>query len=316
MLSTVFAPKTTACGYRIMNHFSIKDVESLTGIKPHTLRIWEQRYGIPLPQRTATNIRYYSDQDIKYLLNVAMLNRQGYKISKIAKMSKEEAENIILEMTSNTSDQSIYIDSLIKAMFALNEEQFDQTLSANISSVGIEETFKQVIFPFLHRIGILWQAGSVNPSYEHFITHLIRQKLFVAMDEQKKVSHKDTSKFILFLPPHETHDIGLLFANYLIRARGFHTSYLGPNLPMNDISSVMSIYKADYILTVLTTAITAQTPLQIAHKLTADFPTTKILIAGSQVPHTHINFPAKVKLLFSLNDLVYLLDQLKLNQEH
>ena len=294
-----------------MNHFSIKDVEALTGIKPHTLRIWEQRYGIPQPKRTATNIRYYDDEDIKLLLSVAMLNRQGHKISKITKMQREELDNLVMELTLNASDNLIQIESLTKAMFNLDEIAFEKILSSNILQFGLENTFLSLVFPFLARVGVMWQTGSINPAYEHFITNLIRQKLFVAVDSQPKNQQADSRKFLLFLPAHEPHEIGLLFANYLIRSRGHHTSYLGPNLPMDDLNPVMSIYKANYVLTVLTSAISSQSPIHVANKLSSDFPQATILLAGSQIFQANINFPKNVKLLHSMRDLIDLLESLR-----
>ncbi len=299
-----------------MTNFSIKDVEALTGIKPHTLRIWEQRYGIPLPNRTATNIRYYTDTDLKLLLNVAMLNRQGYKISKITKMSKEEVDKLVLEITLESDDYTVHIESLIKAMFDLDELAFNQVLHNNISQIGFRETFCQIVFPLLSRIGILWQTSTVNPAYEHFISHLVRQKLFVAIDSLPKISANQTTKFLLFLPAQETHDIGLLFANYLIRSFGYHTNYLGPNLPMNELSSIAKLYPPDYILTVLTSSVSNQTPLQVANKLHGDFPDARILLAGSQIIDNHIHYPPKVSLLSSMKDLMSFLETLNKTLAH
>ncbi len=296
-----------------MNHFSIKDVEALTGIKPHTLRIWEQRYGIPQPKRTATNIRYYDDEDIKLLLSVAMLNRQGHKISKITKMSKEVLDTLVLELSHETTDKIVHVESLTSAMLSLDEVAYEKILSSNILQYGIERTYLDIIFPFLLRIGVLWQTGAINPAYEHFITNLIRQKLFVACDSQPKNLNPASKKFILFLPSNESHEIGLLFANYLIRSHGHHTSYLGVNLPMDDLASIMQVYKADYILTVLTAAIPKQTPLAVANKLGKNFPKTTILISGTQIFNANIQLPSNVRFIYSIQELVDLLIYLRLN---
>ncbi|MBK7889145.1 MAG: MerR family transcriptional regulator [Bacteroidetes bacterium] len=296
-----------------MNHFSIKDVEALTGIKPHTLRIWEQRYGIPQPKRTATNIRYYDDDDIKMLLSVAMLNRQGHKISKITKMGREELDRLVMELTLDATDRIVQIESLTKAMFSLDEVAFEKILAANFLQHGMQDSFLNLVFPFLARVGMLWQTGSVHPAYEHFITNLIRQKLFVAIDAQPKNIAPGAKRFLLFLPAHEPHEIGLLFANYLIRSRGHHTSYLGPNLPLDDLSPVMTIYKADFLLTVLTTSIAAHSPLTIANKLSKDFPHANILIGGGQILQANIHFPKNVRTLSTMQELISLLDYLKVN---
>jgi DNA-binding transcriptional MerR regulator len=296
-----------------MNHFSIKDVEALTGIKPHTLRIWEQRYGIPQPKRTATNIRYYDDEDIKLLLSVAMLNRQGHKISKITKMSSEDLQKTVLELSLNTTDHVVQIEALTGAMFSLDEISFEKVLSANNLQFGLERTFLDIVFPFLKRVGVLWQTGSLNPAYEHFITSLIRQKLFVACDSQPKNKHANAKKFMLFLPSFEPHEIGLLFANYLIRSRGHHTSYLGTNLPLDDLSPVMQVYQADFILTVLTNPIPNQSPLFVANKLSSDFPKANILIGGNQILQANIQLPKNVKLLQTMQELINLLEFLRTN---
>lgn len=282
-----------------MNNFSIKDVEALTGIKPHTLRIWEQRYGIPLPNRTATNIRFYTDDDLKLLLSVAMLNRQGYKISKITKMSKEELDQLVVDISLNSDDETIHLESLIKAMFSLDEARFNQIFQSSVDQIGFEASFTKLVFPLLARIGVMWQTGSINPVYEHFISHIIRLKLFVSTQSLPPINFNVAKKFVLFLPPYETHELTILYANYLIRAAGHQTIYLGPNLPLNDLNPVMKIYKGDYMLTVLTSPLTNQTPLQIANKLYGDFPKTTVLMAGPQMMQANIQYPPNIKLLSS-----------------
>jgi len=293
-----------------MNQFSIKDVEALTGIKSHTLRIWEQRYGIPHPKRTVTNIRFYDDEDVKLLLSVSALNRHGYKISKITNMTGEERSSMVLEISKNSSDNVVQIESLTTAMFNFDEVYIEQILSTYTLKNGFENTFLDLVFPFFGRVGMLWQTGSLNPAYEHFITNLIRRKLFVAADAQPKHLKSGGKKFLLFLPGFEPHEIGLLFANYLIRAKGHHTNYLGPNLPTDDLGPVMQLYKADYILTVLTAPHPTQTPLFITKKLSNDFPNTKILLSGFQMMQANIQLPSNVKVLTSMQDLSALLNVL------
>lgn len=162
-----------------MNHFSIKDIENLTGIKSHTLRIWEQRYGIPNPKRTETNIRYYDDEDLKLLLNVSMLNKQGHKISQLTSLSKAELENMALTYSEDVTDEGIQLDTMLAAMFNLDETAFEKILSSHLLKFGLEYTMTHLFFPFLKRIGVLWQTGQVNPAFEHFMSNLIRQNLLL-----------------------------------------------------------------------------------------------------------------------------------------
>jgi len=162
--------------------YSIKDLEHLTGIKAHTIRIWEQRYDILSPKRTDTNIRYYDSTDLKHMLNIALLNNNGYKISKIAKMSQEEVFEAVLQTIDKNNNYSDQINALTVAMIDLNEAQFEKIMSTNILQIGFEDTMLNIIYPFLTKIGFLWQIDSINPAQEHFMTNLIRQKLIVAID--------------------------------------------------------------------------------------------------------------------------------------
>ncbi|MBL0341548.1 MAG: MerR family transcriptional regulator [Bacteroidetes bacterium] len=254
-----------------MNHFTIKDIENLTGIKSHTLRIWEQRYGIPLPKRTSTNIRYYDDDDLKMLLNVSMLNRQGHSISHLTALSKEELEQLALVATSDTGDTNIQLDAMLQAMFNLDEHAFDRILSSHLMKFGMEKTMVELFFPFLKKIGVLWQTGQVNPAFEHFMSNLIRQKMIVAIDAQASVKNANSKKFILFLPESEIHELGLLFANYVIRSRGHHTIYLGQNLPYTELDAIVTQFDCDYILSVLTNIASKLTTQEFVNKLSSRF---------------------------------------------
>ena len=294
-----------------MNHFSIKDIENLTGIKSHTLRIWEQRYGIPQPKRTATNIRYYDDEDLKLLLNVSLLNRQGHKISHITSMPKEELEQLVYSYSHDSKDTAIQLETLLAAMFNLDEPAFERILSSHLLKFGIEKTMIELFFPFLKRIGVLWQTGQVNPAFEHFISNLIRQKLIVAIDGQSASSKENAKKFILFLPENETHEIGLLFANYIIRARGHKTVYLGQNLPYTDLDAIVSHYKCDYIITVLTASPTKVGVQNFINSLAARFKKQTIFLTGFQVLETgKVDGPSNVKFVESFESFILMMDQL------
>jgi len=243
-------------------------------------------------------------------LSVSALNRHGYKISKISEMSNQERSSLVVEIAQATSDNVMQIDALTSAMFNFDEVMFEQVLSTYTLKYGFVNTFLDLVFPFFAKVGMLWQTGSINPAYEHFITNLIRQKLFVAADAQPKNLKEGGKKFLLFLPGYEPHEIGLLFANFLIRSKGHNTNYLGPNLPIDDLGPVMQLYKADYILTVLTAPHPTQTPLFITKKLSNDFPNTKILLSGFQMMQANIQLPTNVKVLTSMQDLSALLDVL------
>ncbi|MFW5979061.1 MAG: MerR family transcriptional regulator, partial [Bacteroidia bacterium] len=214
-----------------MATYSIRELEKLSGIKAHTIRIWEKRYKIIQPKRTGTNIRYYSNNDLKKLLNITILNRQGWKISDIAKLSDEELNRKVKDFSYDSKDTESQIEKLVIAMVDLDEVKFDQILSNAIMHDGFEQTIINLIFPFFKKIGLLWQTGSINPAQEHFVSNLFRQKLMVAIDNLKIPDRKDAKKFILFLPEKEFHELGLLFYSYLIKKSGHSVIYLGSSVP-------------------------------------------------------------------------------------
>ncbi|MFT6867491.1 MAG: DNA-binding transcriptional MerR regulator [Cyclobacteriaceae bacterium] len=287
-----------------MSRFSIKDLEQLTGIKAHTLRIWEQRYGIIKTHRTQTNIRYYDDEALKLSLNVALLNAHGFKISKIAQMLEEEIQNTVLQITEDVSSFSDQIHALTLSMIDLNEQRFEKIIASNTLKYGFEATMLHIIYPFLSKIGILWLTGSVNPAQEHFITNLIRQKLIVAIDGIYEQVPDSAPKFLLFLPEGELHEISLLFSDLIIRSRKNKSIYLGQSLPIDELTSVYEYYKPDYILTILTSVPGSSNIQNYVNTLSSQFPDSTILISGMQVIGQDLNTPANVKILVRPDQLI------------
>ena len=294
-----------------MNKFTIKDIENLTGIKSHTLRIWEQRYGIPNPKRTATNIRYYDDEDLKLLLNVSMLNKQGYKISKLTALTKEELEKLVYSSASSVDSTSMQVDCLLKAMFNVDEAAFERVLSTSLMKFGLEKTMTDLFFPFLNRIGVLWQTGQVNAAFEHFMSNLIRQKLIVAIDALSSNRKEGAKAFALFLPEGEMHELGLLFTNYMLRARGHSTVYLGQNLPHTDLGGIFTIQKTDYLVTVITSIPEGGSVNAFIHDLAGRYPQVKIIITGYQISTSPSLPPLKnVTYIRSVPDMIAFAEKL------
>ncbi|MEA1877294.1 MAG: MerR family transcriptional regulator [Bacteroidota bacterium] len=215
--------------------YSIKDLERLTGIKTHTIRMWEKRYGIIKPDRTDTNIRFYKDADLQKLLNISILNKNGRKISHISAMTEEE---IVLGVSSLSVSHELVdadINSMVMTALDLQEEQFEVVLNSCLIKLGFERTFCDVIFPLFDKLGIMWQIGRINACQERFITNLVRQKLLVAIDGIVGAGADSKGTFLLFMPVGHDHDIGLLFANYLTRKNGYKVVYLGPSVPFEHL---------------------------------------------------------------------------------
>jgi len=263
-----------------VNQFSIKDMEVLSGVKAHTIRMWEQRFLMFEPRRTPGNIRYYNDSDLKKLLNLSFLTQQGYKVSVLARMSEEELSRRVVDLSLTCTGVESRIQSLTMHMLQLNELGFTQLLSVFIKESGLERVMLDIVFPFFRAIGFMWQTGTITPAHEHFITHLIRQKLIVSIDQMDYVQQEAAKKYLLFLPEGEFHELGLLFAHYVIRSRGHETIYLGANVPYADLKTVYSTYKPQSILCILTSAQVDLTASEYLNQLSSDFPKAQIMASG------------------------------------
>lgn len=291
-----------------MSTYSIKDLEQLSGIKAHTLRIWEQRYNLLQPKRTDTNIRFYDDDDLKLILNVALLNENGVKISKIASMAPNELREEVMRLTERSLTHDDQIHALTICMIEMDEERFDKILSTNILKLGFEQTMLNIIYPFMSKIGLLWQTGAINPAHEHFISNLVRQKLIVAIDGQ--ITQGGGKKFLLFLPEGELHEISLLFASYLIKSKGHKVIYLGQSTPNDDLLSVFKLHQPDYLLTVITTSPSSEYVQDYVTALSERFTSAQILVTGYQVIGQDLTFPENVRQMSYIRDIKELLEEL------
>lgn len=285
-----------------MSTYSIKDLEKLSGIKAHTIRIWEQRYHLIEPGRTDTNIRYYSDNDLVKLMNVSVLNQNGYKISKISQLNDSQISEIMLNLNNEFPSLSTQTESLVMAMIEIDERHFNQLFEKSVANLGFENTIEQLLFPFLERIGVLWLAGSINPAQEHFITSLIRQKLIAAIDHEGIKTEGTHPRILFYLPEGEFHEIGLLYYNYLARKADFEVLYLGTSVPFRDIIRVDEIKPAQILFTSFVTSPGAGVLVEKIKKLKKAFPDKAVLVSGWQVKQEQPRLPENFLKIASSTD--------------
>ena len=238
----------------VKTKFSIKDLENLSGIKAHTIRIWEKRYNLLEPQRTMTNIRTYSLADLQKLLNVVFLTENGYKISKIAKLNIDEISQLVRQISLESKSEQTSINAFKLAMVNFDTSLFDLTFDELIKEKDFEFVYMNVFVPLMMELGILWQTNTISPSHEHFITNLIKQKIHVQTDiiQAKKENRTDDPCFILFLPENEIHELSLLFLNQLILSKGFKTIFLGQSLPSDSLSTFLNFNSTIHFVTFCT----------------------------------------------------------------
>lgn len=239
----------------IKQNFSIKDLEHLTGIKAHTIRIWEKRYNILNPDRTATNIRTYNSSNLQKLLNISFLNEHGYKISRISKLDDQEINKMVRNINAKASNENRALNSLKLAMINFDEDLFDTTYEGLRKDKSFREVFHQVFLPFLGNIGMLWQTDTIKPIHEHFIVDLIKQKIYLNLAEIKKTRQPENGQlYVLFLPENEIHDIGIIYLYYELVYNNKNAIYLGPSLPLSDLSYLMERHEDIAFMSYFTTS--------------------------------------------------------------
>ena len=273
-----------------MSHFSISDLEQLSGIKAHTIRMWEQRYGLLQPVRTATNIRTYSDDDLRRLLNVTTLYSRGQRISQVARLSDAEIKEAVLACCDDDHDYHFQVNALLAAMLGFDEPHLNQILGEATARLGFENMMMRVVYPLLQRIGLMWLAGTVDLAQEHMLAHLLRQKLMAATNALPTVP-ATARRWVLFLPADELHELALLFMNYVLRARGQHTLYLGQNLPMVGLLNVNAAYQPDAVVTVLTTQPERGRVAEYAGELRGLFPEAQLVLYGPLARQDGLELP-------------------------
>jgi DNA-binding transcriptional MerR regulator len=292
-----------------VKNFSISDIEALIGVKAHTLRAWETRYNLVPPRRTPTNIRYYGEDELKMLLNVVALNENGYKISKIAKMSHSQINNLVAQLKIDWKNESMQLLHLSNATIAYDEKQFNKVLSGCVAEMGLINTMDHVLYPFMKKVGMLWQTGTIEPSHEHFASNLIRERLIVEIDKVDAVVKSDAKRFVLFLPESEMHETGLLFTRYLLKKCGHEMLYLGPEIPYSDLKRVIESYKPDYAFITLTSLNLGKDINKIIGKV-MDNLEVPLLVAGSLISEFDILVKDQLTPLKNVCDMVDFLEDL------
>jgi len=297
---------------RVKNSFSIKNLEHLSGIKAHTIRIWEKRYNLFEPERTDTNIRLYNLENLQKLLNVTLLYNNGYKISKIASFSSQEiTENVHkLTINKNADDWSIGLFKL--AMINFDQRLFTKTFNDLLDQFSFSEVFKNVFVPLMNELGVLWQTNSISPSHEHFITSLVKQKIHAMCEDLQQQSTRRTDRrFVLFLPDNEIHELGLLYLQYEVLNNGFQCVFLGQSVPIESLNNLVDIGEPITFITYFTIEPTQDKIKAYLNTFNSEIIEnidSELWILGYQVQFMSDEMPDKIRKFKSIDDVIYALN--------
>ncbi len=292
---------------RIKSTFSIKNLENITGIKAHTLRIWEKRYNLLQPERTDTNIRRYSLESLKKLLNITLLYNQGFKISKIAQLDENEIPILVRDIALKSSSEQVSINALKLAMVNFDTVMFDITFDELIKQHDFGFIFINIFMPLMRELGILWQTGAISPSHEHFITNLVKQKIHsqTELSQRTQSAQQNDKIFVLYLPENEIHELGILFLNYHILSKGYKTIFLGQSLPTESLETLFTFSTELNFVTYLTVEPNKNEIMDYLtdfHKRILSDTNSKLLIFGPmQVEIDLGKMPEKIELFRSID---------------
>ncbi len=292
-----------------MSSYTIKDLEKISGIKAHTIRIWEQRYNFLQPQRTETNIRSYSADELKVILNVSLLNKYGFKISHIDKMSSEQMEEKIMALSQLDAQKERVVNALIKEMVGLNMVAFERQLDLYIGQKGIEKTITEIIFPYLERVGILWVTNHINPAQEHLATNIVRQKIILGIEKLPPLVNY-TKRIVLFMPEGEYHELGILYVHFLLKQRGVYVDYLGANVPMVDLKYLTEVRKIDYLYCHITSPAKNFKLDKFFSNLGTINPQTPIILSGQLIQEFKGKIASNIQLKRSLAETISFLQEI------
>jgi MerR family transcriptional regulator, light-induced transcriptional regulator len=282
--------------------YFIRDIENLTGIKAYTLRVWEQRYNILETKRTDTNIRYYDDDDLRFLISVGILNSNGIKISKIAQMSTDEVQKYARIYSESQIKNDGVMQSLGEATLRFDETEFFRVLNGYILRSGMETTMFDIIFPYLRHLGLLWLDGTISISHEHFVTNLLKQRLFVAINDLPNKVKPNGKKYVLFVPSGETHRLSVIFAEFMLRSRGQKVFSLGEGTPLEELHTIVKEVKPDAIFCSITSSNFSVPPQTYVKTLKNNWPKLHILLTGNYIIGKKIDLPDKFHIVANQED--------------
>ena len=293
----------------IKKYFSIRDLENLTGIKAHTIRIWEKRYNLLSPERTTTNIRTYSLGSLQKLLNITLLYNNGFKISKIAKLKEDEIPIKVQEIMAIQNSKSHVLNAFKLAMINFDQNRFAQTFNSLLADYSFRNIFKDYFIPLLNELGLLWQTDTITPAHEHFITGLIKQKIQVNIEKLQLNEPTKTDKtFVLYLPEGEIHEIGLLYLNYEIVLHGYKSIYLGQSIPLDNLGEIIGFVDNIHFVSYFTVAPEKEKIDKYIEELSQTISKqkgTKVLLLGRQTQLLDVrNLPSNIQTFNSIDQLV------------
>lgn len=288
--------------------YSIKEIEKLSGVKAHTLRIWEKRYGVIVPSRTDTNIRFYTEEHLKKILNISFLNRHNHKISKIASLTDEELHRKVRELSSVDITFEDQLDALVLSLLELDSYNFNKIINQHIEQTGFESTMLELVYPLMDKLSVMWLAGSLKSAHEAFVTTAVKSKIIAATEKIEFIKHGSKASVLVFLPENEDHELSLLFLNFLLKKYHYKVVNLGINVALQPMKEAYDIFNPDFIFTIINDSFPSGGVKDYIHQLTENCPNAKMLLSGRQITLQSVKSGPNRKVFKSLTETMDFLE--------
>ena len=284
--------------------YSIKDIEEITGVKAHTLRIWEKRYDIIKPERTKTNIRYYTEDHLKYILSISLLNNNGFKISQIAEMSAEQIKDHTSRLSNNSDHIEDQLDVLTFAVINMDDYAVNVILNKYIEDFGFEKTMDLLINPFLEKLSTLWVTGTIKSIHESFISEILRQRTSVEIQKLKQADPQKP-KILLYLGEDEKQELSMIFLLYILKSKGLNVTLAGFDLSIKDVLDAYQVLEPDYIYTIINQELKDHNLDTYINYLAKSIKDSKLILSGFKIQSSSKDFPRNC---MSINDMDSVID--------
>jgi|GEM_PF-411010 len=286
--------------------YSIKDIEKLTGVKAHTIRIWEKRYAIVIPKRTKTNIRYYDEDDLKNVMNIALLNNNGYKISIIAKLALDERKTIAAKLSNVHSKFENNIDAIMYSVLQLDEHNINLILNQHIVQEGLSQTMEELVNPLLEKMGMMWIAGSISEVHERFVTNLLKNVIIGQVNScEDNPNNIDKKKIILYLPEGQSHELSILYLHFMLKAKGNEVLMFGTNFSLESLEESLKLVKVDCVITVINEKLQSYSIQRYIERLGEIVGSeTRAVLTGYEVLSNQINIPSNIHFVKNIEELL------------
>ena len=286
--------------------YSIKDIEKLTGVKAHTIRIWEKRYAIVIPKRTKTNIRYYDEDDLKNVMNIALLNNNGYKISNIAKLSTDERRTIAAKLSNVDSKFENNIDAIMYSVLQLDEHNINLILNQHIVQEGLHQTMEQLVYPLLEKMGMMWIAGSISEVHERFVTNLLKNVIIGQINScDDNPNNIEKRKIILYLPEGQSHELSVLYLHYMLKAKGNEVLMFGTNYSLESLKETLNLVKVDRVITLINEKLQLYSVQRYIERLSEILSSDTIaVLTGYEVLANQLTIPSNIKVVKNIQQLL------------